>query len=56
MKHFDSDTFLDVVSKLKCDEKTKALIPEFRIVLIKAVWEGRVDEGLIKTFDEIAAY
>lgn len=56
MKHFDSDTFLSVVSKLKCEEKTKSLIPEFRIVLVKAIWEGRVDESLLKAFDEIAAY
>ena len=56
MKHFDSDTFLGVVSKLKCEDKTKSLIPELRIVLIKAIWEGRADESLLKTFDEISAY
>ncbi len=56
MKHFDSDTFLDIAKTLKSDERQKAFLPEFRIVIVKAIWEGRTDETLLQQFDEIIAY
>ncbi len=56
MKHFDSDTFLDIARTLKLDEQQRAFLPEFRIVLIKAIWEGRAEESLLQQFDEIVAY
>ncbi len=56
MKHFDSDTFLDIARTLKLDEQQRAFLPEFRMVLIKAIWEGRVEESLVQQFDEIIAY
>ncbi|MBR2507620.1 MAG: hypothetical protein IKB70_12200 [Bacilli bacterium] len=56
MKHFDSDTFLDIARTLKLDEHQRAFLPEFRIVLIKAIWEGRAEESLLQQFDEIIAY
>jgi len=56
MKHFDSDTFLDIARALKSNEQQRAFLPEFRIVLIKAIWEGRAEESLLQQFDEIIAY
>lgn len=56
MKHFDSDAFLDIAKTLKSDEQQKAFLPEFRIVIVKAIWEGRADETLLQQFDEIIAY
>ena len=56
MKRFDSDTFLDIVRTLKSGEKQRAFLPEFRIVLVKAIWEGRAEESLLQQFDDIIAY
>ena len=51
MKHFDSDTFLDIARTLKLDEQQRAFLPEFRMVLIKAIWEVQWQNGITFTAD-----
>lgn len=56
MKRFDSNTFFDILLTLKSDQKANALLPELKIVLAKAVWEGRAKKELLEEFDKIVAY
>lgn len=56
MKKFDVDAFFKALATLKNNPSTKTFLPELKVVLTKAVWEGRAEKELLEKFDNFISY